>query len=230
MSVTTEQTDAKRFATVRRDGYDRGEVDRHIEGVEGAVRDLTAKCSGLEEANTAMRGALVNANERVRVLEDELARRMAESASALVAPAPVPVVEDTVKTASQSASRMLERATRDAEALVADARREADETTAAARAEAADTIQKCLDKVHAREDALDAMAAEQHEELEQLRAETLRELEERRTELEAKVGQLTDFEGRVRSDLVEYFNQQLVALEQPTVVESSVVLEHPHAS
>jgi cell division septum initiation protein DivIVA len=229
MTVTTEQSKGKRFATVRRDGYDQGEVDRHVEIAEQAVRDLTAKCAGLEEANTTMRAALVTANERARVLEDELARRAAEP----VTPAPVasaPVVEDTVRTASHSASRMLELATREAEALVADARREADQALSAARVEAADTIQKCLDKVHAREEALDAMAAQQREELEEMRAETLKELEARRSDLEARVTDLTDFEGQVRSHLVDYFNQQLAALEQPSAVQSAVVFEHPHAS
>jgi cell division septum initiation protein DivIVA len=228
MTVTTEQSMGKRFATVRRDGYDQGEVDRHIDRAEQAARDLTAKIAGLEDANTTMRAALVNANERVRVLEDELARKLAEPVTAPVAPAPV--VEDTVKTASHSASRMLELATREAEVLVADARREAEQALAAARAEAADTVQKCLDKVHAREEALDAMAAQQREELEALRTETLNELEARRSDLEARVTNLTDFEDEVRRHLVDYFNEQLTSLEQPSVVQSAVVLEHPHAS
>jgi len=227
MTVTTEQSMGKRFATVRRDGYDQGEVDRHVEVAEKAARDLTAKIAGLEDANTTMRAALVTANERVRVLEDELARKMAESATALVAPAPV--VEDTVRTASHSASRMLEKATREAETLVADARREADQISSAARVEAADIVQKALDKVHAREEALDAMAAEQRDELDRLRTEALEELEARRSDLEARVTNLTAFEDEVRSHLVTFFNEQLTALEQPAVAPG-IVLEHPHAS
>ena len=229
MTVNTQQSTGTRFATVRRDGYDQGEVDRHVELVEQAARTLEAKIAGLEDANTTMRAALVTANERVRVLEDELARKMAESATALVAPAP-PVAEDTVRTTSRTASRMLEKATQEAETLVADARRESDQKLATARAEAAETVQRALDKVHAREEALDALEAEKREELEQLRIDTLREVEARRSDLEARVTNLTDFEGQVRSHLVTFFSEQLAALEQPMVVSPAVVLEHPHAS
>ena len=170
MTVTTEQVKGKRFATVRRDGYDAGIVDRHLDDVEQTVRDLTAKLAGVEEANTLMRAALVNANERVRVLEDELSRAVQEAQAAAElppapAPAPIVVVEDTVKAASHSATRLLEIATRDAEALVVEARDEADQSIATARAEAAEIIQTALGKVHAREEALDAMAAEQRAEL-----------------------------------------------------------------
>lgn len=230
MTVTTETTVGKRFGTVRRDGYDQGEVDRHIERAEEAARGQEAKIAGLEDANTTMRAALVTANERVRVLEDELARKMAESATALVAPAPPVVTEDTVRTASRTASRMLEKATEEAETLVAGAGREADQVLATARAEAADTVQKALDKVHAREEALDALEAETREELEKLRSETLGAVEARRSDLEARVSSLTDFEDQVRGHLVTYFSEQLTALEQPTVVAPAVVLEHPHAS
>jgi cell division septum initiation protein DivIVA len=233
MTVTTEQSMGKRFGTVRRDGYDPEEVDRHIESAEQAARGQEAKIAGLEDANTTMRAALVTANERVRVLEDELARKMAESATALVAPAPpvpsVPGAEDTVRTASHTASRMLEKATEEAETLVVDARRSADQVLATARAEAAETVQKALDKVHAREEALDALESETREELETLRADTLREVEARRSDLEARVTNLTDFEDQVRGHLVNYFNEQLAVLEQP-IATPAVVLEHPHAS
>lgn len=230
MTVTTEQSMGKRFGTVRRDGYDPEEVDRHIESAEQAARGQEAKIAGLEDANTTMRAALVTANERVRVLEDELARKMAESATALVAPAPpAPVAEDTVRTASHTASRMLEKATGEAETLVVDARREADQLLATARAEAAETVQKALDKVHAREEALDAMESETREELETLRVDTLREVEARRSDLEARVTNLTDFEDEVRGHLVNYFTEQLAVLEQP-IASPAVVLEHPHAS
>ena len=215
MTVTAEQ--GKRFATVRRDGYDPSLVDAHIEGVETATRVLEAQRSGLEEANTQLRGALVNANDRVRALEDELTKVLAEVRAAAPAPAPVPapVVQDAVTTASHNATRLLEIATRDAEALVVEARDEAEQTLATARAEAADVISGALKKVHAREEALAAMEAEQREELERVRTETLRDVEQRRAELDGEVSRLSEYEGQVRNHLVGFFHEQLETLERP---------------
>ena len=217
MTVTAEQ--GKRFATVRRDGYDPSLVDAHIEGVETATRVLEAQRSGLEEANTQLRGALVNANDRVRALEDELTQALAEVREAAAAPAPaavpVPVVQDAVTTASHHATRLLEIATRDAEALVVEARDEAEQALAAARAEAAEVISDALKKVHAREEALAAMEAEQREELERVRTETLRDVEQRRAELDGEVSRLSEYEGQVRNHLVGFFHEQLETLERP---------------
>ena len=219
MTVTAEQ--GKRFATVRRDGYDPSLVDAHIEGVETATRVLEAQRSGLEEANTQLRGALVNANDRVRALEDELTKVLAEVREAAAAPAPVPaavpapVVQDAVTTASHNATRLLEIATRDAEALVVEARDEAEQTLASARAEAAEVISGALKKVHAREEALAAMEAEQREELERVRTETLRDVEQRRAELDGEVSRLSEYEGQVRNHLVGFFHEQLETLERP---------------
>jgi cell division septum initiation protein DivIVA len=234
MSVTTEQVTGSRFATVKRGGgYDVGDVDRHIEAAERAAADLVAKNTGLEESNTALRAALVTANERVRMLEEQLTGALAESreAAAVVAPV-IPIVQDPVRTASLSASKMLERATRDAEALVIGAREEADQVVAQARAEAAQAIQTCLTKVHAREEALDAMVEEQRVELDRTRKEALRELEGRRTELNNQVDQLTDFEDRIRTHLVSYFSEQLETLAEPIIAETLVIAttEHPQAS
>ena len=238
MTVTSEQVNGKRFATVKRGGgYDIGEVDLILEAVERASADLTAKNAGLEEANAALRAALVTANDRARMLEEQLTSVLAESreaaAAASVEVAPViPIVEDTVRTASLSASKMLERATRDAEALVFEAREEADQVVAQARAEAAQAIQTCLTKVHAREEALDAMVEEQRVELDRTRKEALRELEGRRTELNNQVDQLTEFEDRIRTHLVSYFSEQLETLAEPLVADKLVVhsTEHPQAS
>ena len=115
-------------------------------------------------------------------------------------------------TASHSASRLLEIATRDAEALVVEARDEADQSLAQARAEAAEIIQTALSKVHAREEALDAMVAEQRDELDRMRTETLRELEGRRAELNDAGDQLTEYEEPIRTHLVSYFSEQLETL------------------
>ena len=171
------------------------------------------------------------------MLEEQLTSVLAESreaaAAAPVVVAPViPIVEDTVRTASLSASKMLERATRDAEALVFEAREEADQVVAQARAEAAQAIQTCLTKVHAREEALDAMVEEQRIELDRTRKEALRELEGRRTELNNQVDQLTEFEDRIRTHLVSYFSEQLETLAEPAVADKLVVhsTEHPQAS
>ncbi len=234
MTVTSEQVKGKRFATVKRGGgYDIGEVDLILEAVDRAAADLTAKNAGLEEANAALRAALVTANERARMLEEQLTGVLAESREAAAAVAPViPIVQDSVKTASLSASKMLERATRDAEALVIGAREEADQVVAQARAEAAQAIQTCLTKVHAREEALDAMVEEQRIELDRTRKEALRELEGRRSELNNQVDQLTEFENRIRTHLVSYFSEQLETLAEPTVAEKLVIetTEHPQAS
>ena len=75
MTVTSEQVNGKRFATVKRGGgYDIGEVDLILEAVERASADLTAKNAGLEEANAALRAALVTANDRARMLEERAHR------------------------------------------------------------------------------------------------------------------------------------------------------------
>ena len=83
MTVTSEQVNGKRFATVKRGGgYDIGEVDLILEAVERASADLTAKNAGLEESNAALRAALVTANDRARMLEEELTSVLAESREA----------------------------------------------------------------------------------------------------------------------------------------------------
>jgi cell division septum initiation protein DivIVA len=230
MTVTTEQTNGKRFATVRRDGYDPALVDRHLEDVERASLALEAQRSGLEEANTQLRGALVTANDRARALEDQLAQALEEAraAAAVPAPQPTPVVQDAVTTASHNATRLLELATRDAEALVIGAREEAEQAVAVARAEAAEIVQAALQKVHAREEALETMAAEQREELDRVRTETLRDLEQRRAELDGEVNRLSEFESQVRSHLVGFFHEQLEVLEAPGL--GGTVVEHPARS
>jgi len=238
MTVTTEDVKGKRFPTVRRDGYDPTLVDRYLEDFEQAALNVEAKRAGLDEANTSLRGALVAANERVRALEVELggaldeARAAAQAPAPAPTPAPVPVVADAAIVASHSATRLLEIATRDAEALVVEARDEADQSLATARAEAAEIIQTALGKVHAREEALDAMAAEQRDELDRMRAETLRDLEGRRAELDARVSELSDHESRYRSELVSYFSEQLEVLGRPTVADTLAAehAEHPQAS
>ena len=118
-------------------------------------------------------------------------------------------------TASHNATRLLEIATRDAEALVVEARDEAEQTLASARAEAADVISGALKKVHAREEALAAMEAEQREELERVRTETLRDVEQRRADLDGEVSRLSEYEGQVRNHLVGFFHEQLETLERP---------------
>jgi cell division septum initiation protein DivIVA len=228
MTVTTEQVKGKRFATVRKDGYDPEAVDRQLDTVDQVVRDLAAKCAGLEDANITMRAALVTENERVRVLEDELTRLREEARVAAVVPTPVPVVEDAATGASRAATRLLEMATRDAEAVVVDARDEAQQALATARAEAAEIIQSALGKVHAREEALEAMAAEQRDELDRKRAEADRQLADRRAELDKLAG----YETEIRSHLVAYFKDQLDVLDRPAYGETvvGVVTTHPQAS
>jgi cell division septum initiation protein DivIVA len=197
-----------RFASVRRDGYDPAAVDRVLDGLEKEVRDLAAKCTGLEQADTAMRATLKTANERVRLLEDELARAQ---------DTPAPVVEDPVRTASKGAARLLEISTREAEAIVAEAREEEGRIVAHARTEAAQTIRAGLAELQAREEAMDAMADEQREQLDRMRSETLREIEARRDHLDAEVRRLTELEGQIRTELVSYFHEQLEVLERPSL-------------
>jgi DivIVA domain-containing protein len=234
MTVTSVQVKGKRFAIVKRGGgYDIGEVDLVLEAIERAAAELTARNTGLEESNVALRAALDTANDRARMLEEQLTDALAEAREAAAVAVPVtPVVEDTVRTASLSASRMLERATRDAEALVVGAREEADHVVAQARSEAAQAIQTCLTKVHAREEALDAMVEEQRIELDRTRSEALRELEGRRAELDSQMSQMVEFENRIRTHLVSYFSEQLETLSEPTVGETLVAVhaERPQAS
>lgn len=222
MNVTSEQEKGTRFATVRRDGYDPAAVDSVVEGLEKDVRDLGAKCTGLEQSDTAMRATLVTANERVRVLEEELARALEVVRESAPADTPAPVVEDPVRSASEWVARLLEISTRDADNIVAEAHEEAGRVAAHARAEAAQTIQAGLAELHAREEALAAMAEEQREQLDRMRSETLRELEDRRDQVDAEVRRLSELGSQLRTELVSYFHEQLEVLERPSIAETDV--------
>lgn len=237
-----EQVKTKRFTTVKlRDGYDMGEVDRFLDDLERTSHELELKRSALEEANEMLHAELARARDRVRVVEAELAEARAAAAAAAedavqpvepVAPVVqvVPAVEDAARTASFSATRLLEIASREADALVdgareeagqvlAEARAEADRVTQAGRAEAERVARASWAEAQAREEELDNLAEEQRVSLGRLRAEALRELEVRRAELDEQVTELVDFESEVRAHLVTYFNQQLETLAQPTLVE-----------
>jgi cell division septum initiation protein DivIVA len=222
MNMTSEQVKGERFATVRRDGYDPAAVDRVLDGLEQEARDLAAKCTGLEQSDTAMRATLVTANERVRLLEEELARALDAAREPAPAETPAPVVEDPVRAASQSVARLLETCTRDADNIVAEAHEEAGRVVAHARAEAAQTIQAGLAELHAREEALDATAEEQREQLDRMRSETLRELEGRRDKVDAEVRRLSELGGQLRTELVSYFHEQLEVLERPSFAGTDV--------
>ncbi|MDZ5619240.1 hypothetical protein [Nocardioides bizhenqiangii] len=217
--MNEEQVKSKRFATVRHDGYDPAAVDRVIDGLEQALDDLAAKYAGLEQADMAMRAMLQTANERARLQEEELAHALD---AAREAPVPACVVEDPVRTTSEWAARLLEISTRDAETIVTEARDEAERVVAHARAEAARTIQAKLSKLHVREEALDAMAEEQREQLDWMRQEIVLELESRRDKLDAEERRLSEFEGQVRTQLVSYFHEQLDLLERPRLVGTNV--------
>lgn len=217
MNMTSEQVEGERFAIVPRDGYDPAAVDRVLDDLEQDVRDLAAKCTGLEQSDTAIRTTLATANDRVRLLEEELARVQDAAREPAPADPPAPVVEDPVRAASQWAARLLEISTRDADHIVAEAHEEAGRVVAHARAEAARTIQAGLAELHAREEALDATAEEQREQLDRMRSETLRELEDRRDKVDAEVRRLSEIGDQLRTELVSYFREQLEILERPSV-------------
>lgn len=222
MNVNEEQVKSKRLATVRQDEYDPAAVDGVIESLKQAVDDLTAKCAGLEQGDMAMRAILQTANERIRLQKEELARALDAAGEPAPAGRRASVVEDPVRATSEWAARLLEISTRDAETIVAEARDEAGLVVAHARAEAAQKIQAKLSKLHAREEALDAMAEEQRQQLDRMREETLLELEGRRDKLDADERRLSEFEGRVRAQLVSYFHEQLEFLERPHLLETNV--------
>ena len=222
MNVNEEQVKSERFATVQRDGYDPAAVDDVIDSLEKAVDDLRARCAGMEQADMAMRAILQTANERVRLQEEKIAHALDAAREPALEERPALVVEDSVRPTSEWAARLLEISTRDAEAIVAEARDEAGRIVAHASAEAAQIIQAKLSKLHAREEALDAMAEEQREQLDRMRTETLLELESRRDKLDADVRRLSEFEGQIRTHLASYFHEQLEFLELPRLVGTNV--------
>lgn len=214
MTMTSQQASGKRIATDRtRDGYGTAEVDGMLDDAEKSMHDP-------EETNADLRAELASANERLRAAEAELDRLRGGSDAGAEG-------QDTAKTASYSAARLLEIATRDADALVADARVEADQVVSQARAQAEQLIQDSEAEAAAREEEMSARAEEQRVELDQARNETMRELEGRRAELDAKVNRLAEFEHEYRDQLISYFNGQLETLHGPTIREAIAEPEDP---
>jgi colicin import membrane protein len=211
MTVTSEELKSRRFATVRRrDGYETEEVDRFVHDIEDSVRDLETKGSALEEINTMLRLELATAKERLWTSEAELARVQAESQDVVAAP----LVDDSVKSASRSAARLLEIAALEADRLVSEAFGQAEQLTQASMAE-----------VRARAEALSAWVDEESAELQRMRSETLRDLAGRRDELDARINRLVEFESQYREHLTSYLRAQLERLGHPSLAVALSTVE-----
>jgi colicin import membrane protein len=211
MTVTSEELKSRRFATVRRrDGYETEEVDRFVHDIEDSVRDLETKGSALEEINTMLRLELATAKERLWTSEAELARVQAESQDVVAAP----LVDDSVKSASRSAARLLEIAALEADRLVSEAFGQAEQLTQASMAE-----------VRARAEALSAWVDEERAELQRMRGDTLRDLAGRRDELDARINRLVEFESQYREHLTSYLRAQLERLGHPSLAVALSTVE-----
>jgi colicin import membrane protein len=211
MTVTSEELKSRRFATVRRrDGYETEEVDRFVHDIEDSVRDLETKGSALEEINTMLRLELATAKERLWTSEAELARVQAESQDVVAAP----LVDDSVKSASRSAARLLEIAALEADRLVSEAFGQAEQLTQASMAE-----------VRARAEALSAWVDDERAELQRMRGDTLRDLAGRRDELDARINRLVEFESQYREHLTSYLRAQLERLGHPSLAVALSTVE-----
>jgi len=200
MTVSSEELKTRRFATVRRrDGYETEEVDRFVHDIEDSVRDLETKGSALEEMNTMLRLELATAKERLWTSEAELARVRAEAQDVVAAP----LVDDSVKSASRSAARLLEIAALEADTLVRTARVEADRLVAEAFAEAEQLTQASMADVRARAEAVSTWVDEERAELQRMRSDTLRD----------------------REHLTSYLRAQLERLGQPSLAGTLSTLE-----
>jgi cell division septum initiation protein DivIVA len=195
VTITSESISGKRFATVRKDGYDTSEVDQCVVDLERALNDAERKRSVLEEANGLLHDQLIRSQDDRRLADEECARLREELAAASEAG------DDPVRSSSQSAVRLLEIAAREADALVETARAQAGELLTEARAEA---------------EAVVRMAREE--------ADRQRGQAERRcTEVEARVAELTAFEEAYRAGLVSHIETHREALCGPTVQETVAV-------
>jgi len=222
MTVTSEELKSRRFATVRRrDGYETEEVDRFVHDIEDSVRDLETKGSALEEINTMLRLELATAKERLWTSEAELARVRAESQDVVAAP----LVDDSVKSASRSAARLLEIAVLEADTLVGTARAEADRLVTEAVAEAEQLTQASMADVSARAEAVCAWVDEERAELQRMRGDTLRDLAGRRDELDARINRLVEFESQYREHLTSYLRAQLERLGHPSLAVALSTVE-----
>ncbi|MFZ5851254.1 MAG: DivIVA domain-containing protein, partial [Actinomycetota bacterium] len=121
-------------------GYDRGQVDRHVAGLEGAVRQATAQLGDLEAQVGALRAELAQAHRLLQEAErpsysglgariEQLLRLAEEQASELVAQARAEAAQ-LVAGARVDAAELRAGAETDAAELRALAKREADELRA----------------------------------------------------------------------------------------------------
>jgi cell division septum initiation protein DivIVA len=129
VSITSERISGKRFSTVRKDGYDTGEVDQCLVDMERRLNEAERKVDVLQEANGLLHEQLLRAQEDLRRADEERNRMLDER--------PPVETEDPVRTSSQAAARLLEIATRDAEELLTEARQEGEKLVAVAHDEAA---------------------------------------------------------------------------------------------
>lgn len=180
MSVINGQPRQKRFATVRLGGYDVAEVDRAFDILEQAVLDG-------EDVVRSLREQVAASEQRLQVAEAEVFRLRAEAPAA-----PGESGEDAARSASQSATRLLEIAARGADELTADARQEAARLLSEARAEAT------------------RLLAGARGEADRQR----RENAERRSEAEAEVERLVAFERESRQRLVTWFRELLETVDE----------------
>jgi DivIVA domain-containing protein len=190
VSITSETISGKRFPTVRRDGYDTGEVDQCLVDMERRLNEAERKVDVLQEANGLLHEQLLRAQEDLRRADEERNRMLDER--------PPVETEDPVRTSSQAAARLLEIATRDAEELVSSARAQAGEMLTEARQEG------------------EKLVAVAHDEAARQRAQGDR----RRVEAEARVAELTALEHSYRDALASMLASHVEALEGPPLSES----------
>jgi DivIVA domain-containing protein len=95
VSITSESISGKRFPTVRKDGYDTGEVDQHLVDLERRLNEADRRVDVLQEANGLLHDQLLRAQEDLRRADEDRDRLARERAAV--------EVEDPVRTASQSA-------------------------------------------------------------------------------------------------------------------------------
>lgn len=193
MSITSETVSGKRFPTVRRDGYDTGEVDQCLVDLESSLNESEQRLAVLEEANGLLHDQLLRAQDELRLADEERHRLRDEQAAAEAIG-----TEDEVRASSKAAARLLEMAARDAEELVETARVQAGELLTEAREEAEKLVTMAQDEA----------------------ARKRARAERRSVEAEARLADLMAFEESYREALGNMLTAQVEALEGPTLAEA----------
>jgi DivIVA domain-containing protein len=153
VSITSESISGKRFPTVRKDGYDTGEVDQCLVDMEHRLNEAERKIDVLQEANGLLHDQLLRAQEDLRSADEDRLRMLEQRTTA----------EDPVRSSSQAAARLLEMATRDAEELVETARAQAGELLDEARVEAEKLVAVAHDEASRQRGRADRRVAEAEE-------------------------------------------------------------------